>query len=257
MKKISFLMVLLIMVSSVLSEETKDQLNGRLFTDVKAENLQKTKYLIKNGANVNAKDEKDLTPLFHACQKGNLQMVKLLVENGATWNKAVGWNGFPVFHAAVNAHKAVVDYFLSLGFDMNQEDLEGFTLFHWAACSQDQEFLDYLITKHKNSTISRSTREIDRSSKPDKTEPPYFEDEWEHKTALLNAIIKAHDDYKEWRKKNEIDSSLEKKRNLIKQSEIKIRIYKISLQQKRKNRNRKEEAELCSKIGTGRQSLTS
>jgi ankyrin repeat protein len=41
------------------------------------------KYLIRRGANIQAKAEEDWTPLHVATKAGNLKMVMLLVENGA------------------------------------------------------------------------------------------------------------------------------------------------------------------------------
>lgn len=53
------------------------------------------KYLLEHGADVNAKDNNDRTPLMDAAQEGHLEVVKYLVEHGAkvtdrAWEQAVG-----------------------------------------------------------------------------------------------------------------------------------------------------------------------
>ena len=40
-------------------------------------------YLIEKGANIEAKDQRERTPLHEACQKGNLSIVQYLIEKGA------------------------------------------------------------------------------------------------------------------------------------------------------------------------------
>ena len=44
------------------------------------------KLLVEKRANVNAQDESDVTPTHHAANNGNTEMIKLLAENGANVN---------------------------------------------------------------------------------------------------------------------------------------------------------------------------
>ena len=48
--------------------------------------LKKVKYLVENGADVNALDEWGKTPLYMASYRGHLDIVKYLLENGADVN---------------------------------------------------------------------------------------------------------------------------------------------------------------------------
>lgn len=45
-----------------------------------------TKYLIEQGADVNAKDENGHTPLIYAVQKNNVEITDILLKNGADVN---------------------------------------------------------------------------------------------------------------------------------------------------------------------------
>ena|GEM_PF-4845090 len=65
--------------------DIENKINGetRLLRAVKEGDIKKTELLLKQGANVNTKDEKGLTPLDIAMQKGNQSMTQFLKENGA------------------------------------------------------------------------------------------------------------------------------------------------------------------------------
>lgn len=45
--------------------------------------VKSAKFLIASGADINTKDNNNLTPLQHACNKNNFDLVKLFIENGA------------------------------------------------------------------------------------------------------------------------------------------------------------------------------
>lgn len=65
--------------------DIENKINGesRLLRAVKEGDIKKTELLLKQGANVNTKDEKGLTPLDLAMQKSNQSMTQFLKENGA------------------------------------------------------------------------------------------------------------------------------------------------------------------------------
>ncbi|KAK5988121.1 Ankyrin-3-like protein [Cladobotryum mycophilum] len=50
--------------------------------------LERVKYFLKNGANINLGSSSDGAPLLQACRKANFEIVKYLVENGADVNQA-------------------------------------------------------------------------------------------------------------------------------------------------------------------------
>ena len=60
--------------------------HNKLSTDI-------AEFLIKNGADVNAKNNYNSTPLTIACESGNVKMVKLLVKYGADVNNPMTEHG--------------------------------------------------------------------------------------------------------------------------------------------------------------------
>ena len=106
-------------------------------------------YLISKGADVNARDKENLTPLFNATYRGYLNICKLLVKSGAIWDEAVEFYSFPVTHAFIHGHFDVIKYFIEdLGFDVNKKDKAGFTIIDSAESVDRKDVLNYL-KKHK------------------------------------------------------------------------------------------------------------
>jgi len=75
------------------------------------------KLLIKNGADINAKDSFDETPIFGAVKANNIKMVKLLIENGSGVDYKTKKNNNSILHYAAempNDNYKILEYFLSL-----------------------------------------------------------------------------------------------------------------------------------------------
>ena len=64
------------------------------------------KELLAAGADVNARDDGDRTPLHRATHCGNTEAVKLLLANGANAN-ATGANGYTLLHNAAGCVEVV------------------------------------------------------------------------------------------------------------------------------------------------------
>ena len=69
-------------------------------------NLSDIKKLIKNGEDVNVRDDKKYTPLYYA---GSLEAVKLLVENGALVNDSISQYK-PIEYFKSNGETAISDF---------------------------------------------------------------------------------------------------------------------------------------------------
>lgn len=66
------------------SKYTQSEIDRRLFTAVQKSQADIIQELVRNGANLNAEDEKGSTPLLLAARKGDLAILKLLFDLGAS-----------------------------------------------------------------------------------------------------------------------------------------------------------------------------
>ncbi|XP_044260923.1 uncharacterized protein LOC123008925 [Tribolium madens] len=73
-----------------------------------------TGVLIDKGANIEAKDDDDFTPLHYGAQSGNLTIVKLLTRDNLI-NQVNKYNRTPLHMAAVKGHHTIVKYLLDYG----------------------------------------------------------------------------------------------------------------------------------------------
>ncbi|XP_022092053.1 ankyrin repeat domain-containing protein 11-like [Acanthaster planci] len=87
--------------------------------------VQATKNLIKQGAEVNVQDFAGWTPLHEACNHGYYEIVKLLLKAGAFVNTQGLEDDTPLHDAAVNGHVKVVDLLLKHGANPLQVNKRG------------------------------------------------------------------------------------------------------------------------------------
>lgn len=92
------------------------------------------KRLLKNGANPNARNELDQTPLLLAALNGHEEAAKLLLANGAEVN-AQDYSGLTALHlSAQYGHVKVMDQLFDAGANVKAKTFaQGLTPIHWAA----------------------------------------------------------------------------------------------------------------------------
>jgi serine/threonine protein kinase len=89
--------------------------------------VEEVKKLLKEGANLNARNIVGWTPLHLAVQNGHIEVVKLLIEKGANVNAKDNIGDTPLHDAADKGHIEVVRLLLEHGADPNIKNYEGKT----------------------------------------------------------------------------------------------------------------------------------
>ena len=92
-----------------------------------------TKMLIEDSAEVGAVDDKKWTALHWAAEKGHADVARVLIENGADVNAVDKWKQSALHRAANGGHVEIVKVLIQNGADVNAVDWIESTALHWAA----------------------------------------------------------------------------------------------------------------------------
>ena len=82
-------------------------------------------FLLRSGANVNAKDRNDFTALHAATQTGNIDIVSVLLENGADVNAKNCYGNSPLMTCDHNAPVKIFELLIMHGADPLQKNNYG------------------------------------------------------------------------------------------------------------------------------------
>jgi ankyrin repeat protein len=131
-------------------ERTEKAKDANLFLmAIKNGDVERIKKLISQGADVNAKDNRGMTPLHQAAYYGRRQVAKVLIAKGANVN-ATNTAGRTPLHIAANfGPKWVLELLLANGASINARDIAGNTPLHAATDSPyvKRDLLELLIAK--------------------------------------------------------------------------------------------------------------
>lgn len=75
--------------------------NGDVFQASRAGDVERLKYLLESGVNVNARDQWDSVALYYACLAGHLDAARMLLESGAICSEHT-FDGDRCHYAALN-----------------------------------------------------------------------------------------------------------------------------------------------------------
>ncbi|MBP7854775.1 ankyrin repeat domain-containing protein, partial [Candidatus Babeliales bacterium] len=127
-------------------EATADLFNPAIINYVlKAENVLKAEKAIVNGADVNAVNDRQRTPLHYAAENNAVEFVDLLLKAGAKVNAVDIYQKTPLRDAANNEAIEVVDLLLKAGANVNAVDIYQKTPLHDAAINNAVEVVDLLL----------------------------------------------------------------------------------------------------------------
>jgi len=107
--------------------------------------LSKLQDCISDGSNVNAKDDKGLTPLMQASGMGHQSIVETLLQAGADVHAKGDHGGTPLMIASLKGHQPVVVTLLQAGADIHTKDDDGMTPLIWASAKGHQSTVETLL----------------------------------------------------------------------------------------------------------------
>jgi ankyrin repeat protein len=102
--------------------------------------------LLEHGADTDARDDGNCTPLHRASQLGHLQVIHVLIEHGTDANARDHSNWTPLHGASQEGHLNVVHFLLSHGADMHASD--------HGLWSYESMMLVFTVLKHSRVTFT-------------------------------------------------------------------------------------------------------
>lgn len=105
------------------------------------------KLLLDNGANVNAKDGWEQTPLSYAVGGRHIEIIGLLLDRGADINSRAEIGSTPLMNAAGVGSLEVIEYLLDRGADINAQNYNGTTALMFAAGFKQPEAMNLLLER--------------------------------------------------------------------------------------------------------------
>ena len=118
----AFLAVLLALATIVTLTSYVHAAEEGLLDAVKAGDIVAVRRLLERGANVNARDNSQETPLHHAASRGNTEVAALLIEKGADVNARDMNHKTPLHWAASQGNTEVAALLIEKGADINGSD---------------------------------------------------------------------------------------------------------------------------------------
>lgn len=142
---ISYVKCALTLGASVDSTDRKIGWGTALICSAESGNEKIGQLLIDFGANVNAKDASQQTPLMIASYHGNTKFAKLLLENGANVNHLDENGKAALIYAADGNHVAVTQILCKAGCPVNSKNSEGWTALMFATYHTNLKIIKLLI----------------------------------------------------------------------------------------------------------------
>jgi len=106
--------------------------NQELVNAIIAQDGERVRFLIKKGADVNARDSGGFSPLDTAARNRSASLVEVLIDAGADPNSADQDGFFPLLHAVNRNHVPTVEVLARKGAYLNKRNKQDITPLSWA-----------------------------------------------------------------------------------------------------------------------------
>ena len=104
--------------------------------------------LLKDNVDINALNAKGLSPLHLAVIEGNIEVTKLLISEGANIEVTDSkWGSSPLLYACQNGRTKIVKLLVEMGADIKAESDDDTSAIHFAAQSGKSDLIDFLLQK--------------------------------------------------------------------------------------------------------------
>lgn len=133
-------------------EEDSCGVDEKVICAVVNDNLKMVKMLLKNGFNVDEKDEDGWTPLHFACNNGNYDISQYLLKKEADVNAVTddGEESTPLLLATMTLNLELVKLLVYYGADIETEDAHGWFPLAHACYNGDLNIIQFLIDSGAN-----------------------------------------------------------------------------------------------------------
>jgi ankyrin repeat protein len=125
-----------------MSQRDKDLLEA-----VRSGNTTAIIQLLKDGANVNAKDIHEVMPIHIASARGDCNTIELLIKNGAKLTARNNSNDTPLHYAAMSGKIEAAKLLIKKGANVNAKNKMGQNPIYPAAESGNLELVKFLVSK--------------------------------------------------------------------------------------------------------------
>lgn len=139
-----------------INPNAQDEANGRtaLIGAAAGGDLEVVNVLVQRGADVNVKDKKGYTALFHATEAMYYDVALVIMNQPSLDANARGLNGSTALINYVwRDRKDAVEKLLERGADVNAQDADGDTALHGVAENGNLEILNLLLDKGANPNV--------------------------------------------------------------------------------------------------------